>query len=381
MQITPAPTPNGAGTGVAPVYEDYFVNMGPQHPSTHGVLRLVLKLAGETVLGLTPVIGYVHRGVEKMGEAMSVVQFTHLTDRLDYLSAHINNWGWAMAVEQAMGVEVPERAEHIRVIMAELTRISSHQLWWGVLGMDLGAFTPFLYGFRDRERVNDIFEKTCGARLTMNYIRPGGVTQDVEEDFAKDVRAFCDYFEPVIDEYETLVGGNVIFQERTKGIGVLTPELARALGCTGPTARASGVAYDVRRTHPYGIYPRLAFDVPVLTGGDSWARYQVRILEMRQSLKIIRQALDTMPEGPVRTKLPAALNVPKGRSLARAEAARGEVAFFLEGDGTAKPWRLKVRSPSFSNLAALPEIIKGCRVADVVTVLSTLDVVIPCIDR
>jgi NADH-quinone oxidoreductase subunit D/NADH-quinone oxidoreductase subunit C/D len=365
----------------APAYEDYFVNMGPQHPSTHGVLRLVLKLAGETVLGLTPVIGYVHRGIEKMGEAMSVVQFTHLTDRLDYLSAHMNNWAWSLAVEQALGVEVPARAEHIRVIMAELTRISSHQLWWGVLGMDLGAFTPFLYGFRDRERVNDIFEKTCGARLTMNYIRPGGVTQDVEEDFAKDVRAFCDYFEPVIDEYETLVGGNVIFQERTKGIGVLSPELARSLGCTGPTARASGVDYDVRRNRPYGLYPKLSFTVPVLSGGDSWARYLVRIAEMRESLKIVRQALDGMPDGPVRAKLPAALNVPKGRWLGRAEAARGEIAFFLEGNGTAKPWRLKVRSPNFSNLAALPEIARGNRVADIVAILSTLDVVIPCIDR
>jgi NADH-quinone oxidoreductase subunit D/NADH-quinone oxidoreductase subunit C/D len=265
--------------------------------------------------------------------------------------------------------------------MAELTRISSHQLWWGVLGMDLGAFTPFLYGFRDREKVNDIFEKTCGARLTMNYIRPGGVTQDVEEDFAKDVRAFCDYFEPVIDEYETLVGGNVIFQERTKGIGVLSPELSRSLGCTGPTARASGVDYDVRRNRPYGIYPKLDFAVPVQSGGDSWARYLVRIAEMRESLRIIRQALDTMPEGPVRAKLPAALNVPKGRWLGRAEAARGEIAFFLEGNGTAKPWRLKVRSPNFSNLAALPEIAKGNRVADIVAILSTLDVVIPCIDR
>jgi NADH-quinone oxidoreductase subunit D len=375
------PTLGEKAPAVAPVYEDYFVNMGPQHPSTHGVLRLVLKLAGETVLGLTPVIGYVHRGIEKMGEAMSVVQFTHLTDRLDYLSAHMNNWAWSLAVEQALGVEVPARAEHIRVIMAELTRISSHQLWWGVLGMDLGAFTPFLYGFRDRERVNDIFEKTCGARLTMNYIRPGGVTQDVEEDFAKDVRAFCDYFEPVIDEYETLVGGNVIFQERTKGIGVLSSELARSLGCTGPTARASGVDYDVRRNRPYGLYPQLAFTVPVLTGGDCWARYLVRIAELRESLKIVRQALATMPDGPVRAKLPAALNVPKGRWLGRAEAARGEIAFFLEGNGTAKPWRLKVRSPNFSNLAALPEIAKGNRVADIVAILSTLDVVIPCIDR
>jgi NADH-quinone oxidoreductase subunit D/NADH-quinone oxidoreductase subunit C/D len=381
MELTPAGHPHRRATDAAPVYEDYFVNMGPQHPSTHGVLRLVLKLEGETVLGLTPIIGYVHRGVEKMGEAMSVLQFTHLTDRLDYLSAHMNNWGWALAVEQALGIEVPARAEHIRVILSELTRISSHQLWWGVLGMDLGAFTPFLYGFRDRELVNDIFEKTCGARLTMNFIRPGGVTQDVDEDFAKDVRAFVEYFTPVIDEYETLIGGNIIFQERTKGIGVLSADLARSLGCTGPTLRASGVDYDVRRNRPYGIYPQLAFQVPVAAEGDSWARYTVRIAEMRESLKIVRQALDTMPEGPVRTKLPPILKVPAGRWLSRVEAARGEIAFFLVGDGTDKPWRLKVRSPNFSNLAALPEIVKGCRVADVVAVLSTLDVVIPCIDR
>jgi len=381
MELTRSTTAGRPGTFEAPGYEDYFVNMGPQHPSTHGVLRLVLKLAGETVLGLTPVIGYVHRGVEKMGEAMSVLQFTHLTDRLDYLSAHINNWGWALAIEEALGIEVPERAQHIRVIMAELTRLASHQLWWGVLGMDLGAFTPFLYGFRDRERIIDIFEKTCGARLTMNYVRPGGVTADVEEDFAKDVGAFLGYFAPYIDEYERLLGDNVIFQERMHGVGVLTPELARSLGCTGPVLRASGVDYDVRRAHPYGIYPRLAFTVPLAAAGDSWARYQVRIEEMRQSLAIIRQALDTMPEGPVRTKLPAVLNVPKGRWLSRVESARGELAYLLVGDGSAKPWRLKVRSPNFSNLAALPEIIKGCRVADVVAVLSTLDVVIPCIDR
>jgi len=381
MELTRATAAGQPGTFAAPGYEDYFVNMGPQHPSTHGVLRLVLKLAGETVLGLTPVLGYVHRGIEKMGEAMSVLQFTHLTDRLDYLSAHINNWGWALAVEEALGIEVPERAQHIRVIMAELTRLASHQLWWGVLGMDLGAFTPFLYGFRDRERIIDIFEKTCGARLTMNYVRPGGVTADVEEDFAKDVGAFLGYFAPFIDEYERLLGDNVIFQERMHGVGVLTPELARSLGCTGPVLRASGVDYDVRRARPYGLYPRLAFTVPLASAGDSWARYQVRIEEMRQSLAIIRQALDAMPAGPVRAKLPAVLNVPKGRWLSRVETARGELAFLLVGDGSAKPWRVKVRSPNFSNLAALPEIIKGCRVADVVAVLSTLDVVIPCIDR
>jgi NADH-quinone oxidoreductase subunit D/NADH-quinone oxidoreductase subunit C/D len=372
--MTPSPA-------VAPVFEDYFVNMGPQHPSTHGVLRLVLKLAGESVLGLTPVLGYVHRGIEKMGEAMTVLQFTHLTDRLDYLSAHIANWGWSLAVEEACGIEVPERAEHIRVILAELTRIASHQLWWGVLGMDLGAFTPFLYGFRDREKINDIFEKTCGARLTMNFIRPGGVTADVAEDFAADVKAFCDYFEPVVDEYEGLLTGNIVFQERTRGVGVLPADLGKAIGCSGPTLRASGVPYDVRRARPYGVYPRFEFRVPVATAGDSLARYQVRIEEMRESLTIVRQALATMPEGPVRSKLPPVLNVPEGRFLSRVEAARGEMAFFLVGAGTPKPWRVKVRSPNFSNLQALPEIVKGCRVADIVTILSTLDVVIPCIDR
>jgi hypothetical protein len=298
MELTRAEHPHRRATDTAPVYEDYFVNMGPQHPSTHGVLRLVLKLEGETVLGLTPVLGYVHRGIEKMGEAMTVLQFTHLTDRLDYLSAHMNNWGWALAVEQALGIEVGRR--HIRVIMSELTRISSHQLWWGVLGMDLGAFTPFLYGFRDRELVNDIFEKTCGARLTMNYIRPGGVTADVDEDFAKDVRAFVDYFTPVIDEYETLVGGNIIFQERTKGIGVLSADLARSLGCTGPTLRASGVCYDVRRNHPYGIYP--AGFVPSRPGGRWRATWCASPRCARASRSSGR--LDTMP-GPVRQAPPS----------------------------------------------------------------------------
>ncbi|MGC8742487.1 MAG: NADH-quinone oxidoreductase subunit D [Verrucomicrobiia bacterium] len=366
----------------APTYQDYFVNMGPQHPSTHGVLRLIVKLAGETVLGITPHIGYVHRGIEKMGEAQTVIQFTHLTSRLDYLSAHINNWCWAMTVEKAFGIEVPERAEYIRIIMAELTRIASHQLWWGVFGMDLGAFTPFLYAFRDREKINDIFEKNCGARLTMNYICPGGVMEDVEPDFEQDVRAFCNYFKPIIEEYHKLLTGNIIIQERTKGVGILTPEVAKSYGVTGPTLRASGVDYDVRKNHPYGFYPRIDFKTAVATEGDSWARYLVRLEEMRQSIKIIEQALDQMPkEGPVRAKIPAVLRVPPGRYLARAEAARGEIAFFLVGDGKPLPYRLKIRSPNFSNLAAFPKVIKGWRVADIVAAMSTFDLVIPDIDR
>jgi NADH-quinone oxidoreductase subunit D/NADH-quinone oxidoreductase subunit C/D len=363
-------------------YQDYFVNMGPQHPSTHGVLRLVVKLSGETVLGLTPHIGYVHRAIEKMGEAQTVMQFTSLTSRLDYLSAHINNWCWAMAVEKALGIQVPERAEYIRIILSELTRIASHQLWWGVFGMDLGAFTPFLYAFRDREKINDIFEKNCGERLTMNYICPGGVMQDVLPDFEKDVRAFLEYFKPLIDEYDRLLTKNIIVQERCKGIGILKPEVAMSYGVTGPTLRASGIDYDVRKNHPYGFYPRIKFKTAVATEGDSWARYLVRLEEMRQSISIIEQALDQMPKsGPVRTKLPAVIRVPPGKYLARAEAARGEISIFLVGDGKPLPYRVKIRSPNFSNLSALPKVMKGLKVADLVAVMSTFDFVIPDIDR
>lgn len=382
FMATPTPIAPPAAPPAAPRFRDYFINMGPQHPSTHGVLRMIVKLAGENVLGLTPHLGYVHRGIEKMGESQTAIQFTHLTDRLDYLSAHMNNWGWTLAVEQALGIEVPERAEYIRVLMSELTRVASHQLWWGVFGMDLGAFTPFLYAFRDREKINDIFEKTCGARLTMNYICPGGVTLDLEANFEPDTRAFVNYFRPIIEEYECLLSGNIIIQERTKGVGVLPADRAKSYGVTGPTLRASGVDYDVRKNRPYGFYPKFNFKTAVASEGDSWARYQVRLEEMRQSLKIIEQALDQMPKsGPVRTKLPPTLKIPKGRYLSRVEAARGEIAFFLVGDDGPKPYRVKIRSPGFSNLSAFPEIIKGWRVADIVTVLSTFDIVVPDMDR
>ncbi|HOW66803.1 MAG TPA: NADH-quinone oxidoreductase subunit D [Candidatus Paceibacterota bacterium] len=371
-QVSPAP----------PSFQDYFVNMGPQHPSTHGVLRLIVKLAGETVLGVTPHMGFVHRGIEKMGEAQTAIQFTHLTSRLDYLSAHINNWGWALAVEQALGVSVPERAEYIRVLMSELTRVASHQLWWGVFGMDLGAFTPFLYAFRDREMVNDLFEKTCGTRLTMNYIVPGGVMAELHDTFIPETRKFVEYFKPIIEEYERLLSGNVIIQERTQGVGILSADMAKAYGVTGPALRASGVDYDVRKNRPYGFYPRFDFKTAVASDGDSWARYVVRLEEMRQSLKIIEQALEQMPkDGPLRTKLPAVPKLAPGRYLSRVESARGEIAFYLVGEGKANPYRVKIRSPGFSNLSVFPEIIRGWRVADIVVVLSTFDVVMPDIDR
>lgn len=372
----PAPAPSD------PKYQDYFVNMGPQHPSTHGVLRMIVKLSGETVLGLTPHLGYVHRGIEKMGEAQTPVQFIHLTSRLDYLSAHMNNWGWAMAVEQALGLEVPERAEYIRVIMSELTRLASHQLWWGVFGMDMGAFTPFLYGFRDREKITDLFEKTCGARLTMHYIVPGGVAEEPLADFVSETRTFVEYFRPIIEEYERLLSGNIIIQERLKGVGILSPEYAKSCGVTGPTLRASGVDYDVRKNRPYGVYSKLDFRTALSDGCDSWARYKVRLEEMRQSLRIVEQALDRMPaEGPVRCKVPNVLKIPAGRYVSRVEAARGEIAYLLVGDGTVKPYRVKIRSPSFCNLCAFPEVVRGWRVADIVTILSTFDIVVPDMDR
>jgi NADH-quinone oxidoreductase subunit D/NADH-quinone oxidoreductase subunit C/D len=287
-----------------------------------------------------------------------------------------------LAVERALGISVPERAEFIRVLMAELTRVASHQLWWGVFGMDLGAFTPFLYAFRDREMINDLFEKTCGTRLTMNYIVPGGVMADLHESFVQETRKFVEYFKPIIEEYERLLSGNIIIQERTKGVGVMSADLAKAYGVTGPALRASGVDYDVRKNHPYGAYPRFDFKTAVATDGDSWARYVVRLEEMRQSLKIIEQALDQMPkEGPLRTKLPAVPKLAPGRYLSRVEAARGEIAFYLVGEGKANPYRVKIRSPGFSNLSVFPEIIRGLRVADIVVVLSTFDVVIPDIDR
>ena len=362
--------------------QEYFVNMGPQHPSTHGVLRLVLRMDGETVREVIPVLGYIHRGIEKKGEYLGYRQFVHLTDRLDYLSALANNWAVSMVVEKALNIELNDRIQTIRTIVAELQRIQSHQLWWGVFGMDLGAFTPFLYGFRDREKITSILEETIGARLTMNYIQPGGLMFDIHPDFVRKVKEFISYFKPKLEEYETLVSGNVIFRKRMKGIGVLDAKTAVSIGTTGPVLRASGVSHDLRKSEPYGMYGKVQFDVAIGNTGDCWDRYWVRIEEMRQSLRILEQLIDNIPEGKTLLMKPAAkIKLPVGHYYSHLETARGIFGVFIVSDGNDKPYRIHLRTPNFNNLWAATVTAPGWRLADLVTIVSSLDIVVPDIDR
>ncbi|MDA3961814.1 MAG: NADH-quinone oxidoreductase subunit D [Planctomycetota bacterium] len=362
--------------------EEYWLNMGPQHPATHGVLHLIVRLDGETVREVKPELGYIHRSVEKMAENLTLLQNIHLTDRLDYLSCHMNNHAVCMVAEQACDIGVPERAEYIRVIVSELQRIQSHLLWWGAFAMDIGALSAFLYGFAEREKITDIFERLCGARLTMNYFRPGGVAQDLYDGFEQDARQACSDILYALDEYQRLVTGNLIFQERTRGVGILSRDKAIGYGCSGGTARASGLDYDVRRDDPYGIYDRFSFDVPVATAGDCYARYEVRMEEMRQSVQIIEQALKDLPVGPIQAKAKPVLKIPKGLQVFRqVETARGSFAMTAIGDGTATPLRVSYRSPGFMHVAALHEMSAGFKIADLITILGSLDPVIPDIDR
>jgi len=360
--------------------EEYWINMGPQHPSTHGVLRLVMKLDGETVLQVVPHLGYIHRSIERMCEWDTYPQLVHFTDRMDYLSAMMTNWSYVQSVEKSMGVVVPERAEYIRVMMAELNRLASHAMWFGAYCMDLGAATAFFYGFREREMVVDLFESICGQRLTYNYMRIGGVAKDLTDDFAPRVRDICETFKRAIAEYEGLVTCNVIFQQRTKGIGVLTAEKAISYGCSGPVLRGSGVKHDLRKDEPYSVYGRFQFDVPVGSKGDCFDRYQVRIEEMRQSVRILEQAIAQVPGGPFIADVKA-VRPPKGDWYARLETARGDMGVYFVSQGGVKPYRMKFRTACFNNLACLPEIGVGWKVADVVSILGSLDVVIPDIDR
>jgi NADH-quinone oxidoreductase subunit D len=363
--------------------QEYFINMGPQHPIAHGSLKLVLLMDGETVRQVIPVPGFVHRGIEKMCEHLGYRQIIHLTDRMDYLSALMNNWAVAKTVEKAAGIETNERIETIRTIMAELQRLQSHALWWGVFGMDLGAFTAFLYAFRDREIIGEIFEETIGARLTMNYIQPGGLMYDVNADFAQKVKKLLVYLKSIIGEYDTLLSGNVILQERLRNIGILKAENAIGLGCTGPVLRGSGVPYDLRKLEPYGVYDKADFDVVIGTKGDCWDRYYVRIEEMRQSLKIIEQLIDNIPEGPHSViKFNAKIILPEGSYYGQVETARGVLGVFIVSDGNSEtPYRLHFRSPNFNNLWAVTQIAPGWRIADLIAIQSTLDLVIPDIDR
>lgn len=361
--------------------QEYFINMGPQHPSTHGVLRLLLTLDGEIIVKVEPHIGYIHRSIEKMCEKDSYQQIVHLTDRMDYLSCNINNEAVCLTVENGLQLEIPERVKVIRTIISELTRLSSHQLWWGVMGMDLGAITSFLYGFRDREMITDIFEETCGARLTMNYNIPGGLMFDIHPNFQKRTKDFITYFKKKLPEYDELLSGNIIFLERTKGIGYLSKEDAISFGVTGPSARASGFSCDVRKKFPYSAYDRVDFKEIIYTEGDSLARYKARIDEMWESMHIIEQLIDNIPEGEIKAKTKAVIKLPPGEYYQRVETARGDFGVYIISDNKKSPYRVKFRSPGFSNLSALDTMAKGCKIADLVAMMSTLDLVIPDIDR
>jgi len=357
------------------------INIGPQHPATHGVLHLVMTLNGETIVKTEPHLGYIHRSIEKMSESLTYRQFIYATSRMDYLSSHINNHGCSLCVEKGLQIEVPERAQIIRVIMDELTRIASHELWWGAMAMDLGAFTPFFHAFRERETITEIMEETCGARLTMNYICPGGVMADLHPDFQKKVKSFITLYKSKINEYNELVTGNIIFQNRMKGVGYLSKEDAISFGCTGPVGRASGVSCDIRKLYPYEVYGKLQFDEILETAGDSFARYMVRIHEMNQSIRIIEQLIDNIPDGEFLAKTKAVLKLPKGEFYQRVETARGEFGVYIVSEGVTTPYRIKYRSPGFSNLSALPTMVKGSKIGDLIAAMGTLDLVIPDLDR
>jgi NADH-quinone oxidoreductase subunit D len=361
--------------------QEYFLNMGPQHPSTHGVLKLVVRLDGETVVEVVPHLGFIHRAIEKMGENETFVQYLHLTDRMDYLSSHINNLCVCLAIEKAMGIGVPERGEYIRVIVSELQRIQSHLLWWAAFGMDLGAVSAFLYGFKEREKITGLFEELCGARLTMNYFRPGGSTSDLPEGFIPRVQGVLEELKFSLDEFEVLLTKNPIIRERTVGVGAMSRERAINYGCSGPVGRASGINFDVRKHDTYSIYDRFEFDIPLGKNGDCYDRYWVRMEEMRQSIRILEQATKGIPEGQYRSKEKASYKVPAGSYFSNVETARGMFCTYMVSENSFKPYRIKSRSPGLSNLSALPEMAHGGKIADLVAILSTLDLIIPDIDR
>ncbi len=360
---------------------DIIINVGPQHPATHGVLHLVITINGETIKKVEPHLGYIHRSIEKMCESLTYRQFIYVTSRMDYLSSHINNHACALCVEKALQIEVSSRAQVVRILLDELTRIASHELWWGAMAMDLGAFTPFFHAFRERETINDIMEETCGARLTMNYIVPGGIMQDIHPNFQKRIKDFIKLYKSKISEYDELVTGNIIFQNRMKGVGYLSAEDAISFGVTGPAARGSNISCDVRKIYPYEIYDQLEFVEVLETGCDSFARYMVRIREMNQSIRIIEQLVDNIPEGDFQTKTKAVLKLPKGEFYQRVETARGEFGVYIVSEGGTTPYRIKFRSPGFSNLSALDHMARGSKLGDLVAIMGTLDLVIPDIDR
>ncbi len=382
------------------------INMGPQHPATHGVLRLVLELDGEIIVKATPHIGHLHRGVEKLGENRTYHQFIPLTDRLDYTNAMGNNLAYTLAVEKLLGIEIPKRAQYLRVMMAELQRIAAHLIWLGTHVLDLGATTPIFYTFREREDVLRIFEEVAGGRLTPTYMRIGGVAKDLPEGIEGKIRAFVEAFPGHVKEYETLLTENIIWMKRTKGVGIISKEDVINWGVTGPTLRGSGVKWDVRKAFPYSCYNEFDFDIPVGSTGDVFDRYTVRLREMEWSNSIVKQALEKLPKGPVlaedaKVPLPPKEAVmsdiaslirhfkiasegfypPRGEVYASVESAKGELGFYIVSDGSNHPFRVRIRPPSFLNLSARPKMIEGGMIADVVTTIGSIDIVLGEIDR
>lgn len=388
--------------------KELTLNVGPQHPATHGVLRLVLELSGETVIKCTPHVGYLHRGTEKLAENRTYLAVLPLTDRLDYVSAMSNNVGYCVAVERLFGITAPMRAKYIRTMMCEMTRIASHLLWLGTHALDIGAMTVFLYAFRDRERLLDLFEKTCGARLTVSYARIGGVRNDVSQEFIDGAYSFTRDFPGRVLQYETLIDKNRIWLQRTKGIGVISAKEALNRGLTGPTLRGSGVDYDIRKYRPYEAYGEVEFDVPVGEDGDVYDRYRCRMEELRQSNRIITQCLDKLPRGPIMapdaakytlppkervltdmesmihhftmiTKGPVA--APRAEVYSAIESPRGELGFYIISNGSGKPYRLRLRTPSFIHASALPKLCEGYLLADAIANIGTIDIVMGDCDR
>lgn len=358
------------------------INLGPQHPSTHGVFRLVLTLEGEMVVEADAVVGYLHRGTEKLAEEGTYQQNVAYTDRLDYLSGMLNNFAYALAVEKVDGMRIPERAEYLRVITGEMSRIASHMVFVGTFAADLGTyFTPLMYTFRDREAILDLLEVLCGARLTFTYHRVGGVASDAPPGWVDRCKELMDRLPAKIDEYEALLTNNEIVVNRTKGVGILEPALALSYSVTGPVLRASGVAYDVRRAKPYSIYPTLDFEIPTARSGDCYDRYMVRVREMRQSVRIVQQALERLPKGDFAIALPRNYRVKPGAAYASVESSRGELGFYIVSDGRIAPYRCFIRAPSFINLGVLRHMTLGWKVADAVAILGSIDIVMGEVDR
>ena len=361
--------------------EELLLNVGPQHPSTHGVLRIVVKLDGEIIKEATPVIGYLHRGTEKLAENLTYTQIIPYTDRMDYLSAMTNNYALCHTVESLMELEVPERAEYLRLIVMELQRIASHLVWWGTYLLDIGALSPFLFAFRDREKIIDLFNELCGARLTYFYMRVGGVKWDAPPGWIQKVRDFVPYMRKKLKEYDNLVSGNEIFLARIKGVGKYDAKTAIEYGLSGVNLRCTGVNWDLRKNQPYSLYGKFDFDVPVGTNGDCYDRYRLRLAEIEQSLRILEQAVDNFPgDGPIMGKVPRVLRAPEGEIYKAIEAPRGELGVYLVSRGKDKPFRLKFRRPSFVNLQILPKLLVGELMTNLVTILGGVDIVLGEVD-